>query len=182
MKSICVFCGSAAGKDPTYAAAAVELGTLMGHRGIRLVYGGGGIGIMGAVARAVIAAGGSVIGVVPRFMMGREAVLTEGLDLRVVADMYERKRLMTELADAFITLPGGVGTLEELFEVWAHAHIGLHAKPIGILNTRGYYDELLSFVDRGVRDGFIRTKRQHLIVSGAEPAALVDKLDMLMPS
>lgn len=174
--SICVFCGSRPGVEPAFTAAAESFGRELGARGIRLVYGGGGTGLMGTVARATLAAGGRVTGIMPSFMVEKEAAWREQPDLRIVRTMHERKALLTSEADAFVALPGGLGTLEELFEVWSHAQIGLHAKPIGVLNTGGYFDDLLRFVDRSVKSGFTKPNRLSLLQVAVTPAALIARL------
>lgn len=156
MKRICVFCGANAGVDARYRAAATELGRLLVARDIGLVYGGAGIGLMGTIADAVLAAGGDVIGVIPRNLLEREVAHRGAIDLRVVESMHERKALMADLSDGFIALPGGVGTLEELFEVWTWAHLGLHRKPCGLLDVGGFYASLEKFLDHVQTEGFLR--------------------------
>lgn len=155
MPSICVFCGSSDGLDGIYRESAVAVGRFLAERGITLVYGGASIGLMGAVADAALAAGGTVYGVIPQALMDRE-IAHGGLSrLFVVSDMHSRKIRMAELADGFIALPGGIGTLEELFEQWTWAQLGIHAKPIGLLNVGGYFDSLLDFLGRMKTDGFV---------------------------
>ena len=155
MRRICVFCGAAAGNDPRYAAAAGELGRALAARSIELVTGGGKVGLMGVVADATLAAGGRVIGVIPRFLEEREVAHRGLTELHVVESLHERKALMHELSDGFIVLPGGFGTLDELMESITWAQLGLHAKPIGIVNVAGYFDELLAFVEGAAGTGFI---------------------------
>ena len=147
VRRICVFCGAAAGNDPRYAAAAAELGRALAARSIEVVTGGGKVGLMGVVADATLAAGGRVIGIIPRFLEEREVAHRGLTELHVVESLHERKALMHELSDGFIALPGGFGTLDELMESITWAQLGLHAKPIGIVNVAGYFDELLSFVE-----------------------------------
>ena len=147
MRRICVFCGAAAGNDPRYAAAAGDLGRALAARSIELVTGGGKVGLMGVVADATLAAGGQVIGIIPRFLEEREVAHRGLTELHVVESLHERKALMHELSDGFIVLPGGFGTLDELMESITWAQLGLHAKPIGIVNVAGYFDELLAFVE-----------------------------------
>src|SRR5262245_13303074 len=147
MNRLCVFCGSSSGRDPAYRAAAVELGALLAERRIGLVYGGAASGLMGAVAEATRAAGGEVIGVIPRALVEWAVAHTGLSDLRIVSTMHERKALMAELSDGFIALPGGIGTLEEMFEVWTWAQLGSHSKPCALLNVGGFYDRLLAFLD-----------------------------------
>ncbi|MGE5206334.1 MAG: TIGR00730 family Rossman fold protein [Chlamydiota bacterium] len=173
MKRICVFCGSNDGARPEYLAAAQNLGRALAERSIGLVYGGAGVGLMGAVADAVLAAGGEVIGVMPRSLVDREVAHRKLCDLRVVGSMHERKALMAELADAFIALPGGLGTLEEFFEVWTWAQLGEHMKPLGMLNVAGYYDPLLAFFDHLVRERFIRPEHRAMVLVEEEAGALL---------
>jgi len=174
--SICVYCGSRHGAKPAYRGAAQALGTAIGARGWQLVYGGGKVGLMGEVADAVLQAGGRVVGVIPDTLKKRE-VGHDGLhELHVVQTMHERKQLMAERADLFIALPGGIGTLEELYEVWTWRQLGYHDKPIGLLNVDGYYDALLRFMDHTVAEGFLSPEQQQVLHVGSEPEALLDKL------
>ena len=176
LKRLCVFCGSSSGSDPVHRRAAKELGTLLARERIELVYGGGSVGLMGAIADAVLAANGHVIGVIPQFLATKE-LLHEGInDLRVTHDMHERKALMAELADGFVALPGGLGTFEELFEVLTWSQLGLHRKPIGLLNVAGYFDPLVAMIDRSIQDGFCRDEHRRLFVVETEPARLLDRL------
>lgn len=173
---LCVYCASRLGDDPAYAAAAAETGRQMALRGIDLVYGGGSVGLMGIVADAVTAGGGSVTGIITEHLMAPE-VAHDGIDeLIVVADMAERKRAMFERADAFLTLPGGVGTMEEMFEVLCWSYLGLHPKPTGLLNVAGYYDHLLAFLDQSVDHGLCKPRVRDLLHTDADPAALLDRL------
>ena len=176
MRNICVFCGSQSGADPRYRQAAIELGGLLAQRGHGLVYGGGHVGLMGIIADAVLEAGGSVTGVIPRPMTERELAHETVTKLYVVSSMHERKALMASLSDAFIALPGGYGTLEELFEVIAWAQLGIHRKPIGLLNVAGYFDALLSLVDHMIGEGFIKTKHRGLFVTAEQPQVILDAL------
>lgn len=176
MKRLCVFCGSRLGADNTYRQAAAELGHLFVQRGYGLVYGGGQRGLMGVIAAAVMERGGEVFGVIPEAMIAREWADTNITELYIEASMHARKARMAELADAFIALPGGYGTLEELFEIITWAQLGIHRKPIGLLNVAGYFDALLALVDRAIVDGFIAPEHRHFIVSAVEPAALLDLL------
>ncbi len=177
--SICVYCGSRSGADPAYAAAARAVGREIGARGWRLVYGGGRAGLMGTVADAAIAAGATVIGVIPQALMAREHG-HRGLDeLIVVETMHERKRLMAEHSNAFVALPGGIGTLEELFEAWTWLQLGYHAKPVGVLNAAGYYDGLLTFLGHAVAHGFMTQAQRDLLRVEAEAGALLDRLAAL---
>ena len=176
MRNICVFCGSQSGTDLRYRQAAIELGGLLAQRGHGLVYGGGHVGLMGIIADTVLEAGGSVTGVIPRPMTERELAHETVTKLYVVSSMHERKALMASLSDAFIALPGGYGTLEELFEVIAWAQLGIHRKPIGLLNAAGYFDALLSLVEHMIGEGFIKTKHRGLFVTAEQPQALLDAL------
>jgi uncharacterized protein (TIGR00730 family) len=173
--SVCVFCGSSNGRGPEYAAAAAAMGAELARRGQRLVFGGGDVGTMGVLARAVLAAGGEVTGVIPRklYELVDHVELTE---LVVAADMHERKAKMYELSDAFIALPGGIGTLDELFETWTWRGIGYHDKPVGILDVAGYYPPLLAFLRKMVEEGFL--PREHLedLVVESSPGPLLDAL------
>jgi hypothetical protein len=176
VRRICVFSGSSSGCIGDYRDAAEHLGALLANRGIGLVYGGASVGLMGAVADAAMAAGGEVIGVIPHALVQREVAHTGLRDLRVVDSMHERKAMMAELSDAFIALPGGIGTFEELFEVWTWTQLGAHAKPCGLLNVHGFYDKLLDFLDHVVTQGFLKPHDRHLLSAAQEPAALLDQL------
>lgn len=171
-----MYCASRLGDDPAYAAAATRLGELLGRRGADLVYGGAGIGLMGLVADAALDAGSHVLGVLPDHMADREIAHDRLSELRLVADMTVRKRVMFDEADAVVALPGGVGTLEELFEVLSWASLGLHPKPIGLLNVAGYYDHLLAFVDESVQRGLTRERVRHLLLDDDEPERLLDRV------
>ena len=163
MKSVCVFCGSSSGADSAYLAAATDLGTLLAQQAIRLVYGGASVGLMGAVADAALAAGGNVIGVIPRALFDKEVAHRGLQDLRVVETMHERKALMADLSDGFIALPGGIGTFEELFEVWTWTKLGIQAKPCTLYNVAGFYDRLEAFLDDTVAAGFLERKDRNLL-------------------
>lgn len=174
--SLCVYCGSRVGRSSQFVAAARQVGALIGHRGWQLVYGGGNAGLMGTVANAALAAGAPVVGVIPHSLMDRELGHPGLTELHVVQTMHERKQMMAERADAFLALPGGIGTFEELFEVWTWRQLGYHDKPVGLLNVEGYYDGLLAFLNQSVVDGFVPAAQRELLQSGAEPAALLDRL------
>jgi len=161
--SLCVYCGSKLGSLPEYAATAAEVGQWLGQRQGRLVYGGGKNGLMGVLADAALTAGAQVIGIIPNSMVEREWAHPSCTELLVVDSMHERKRLMAERADAFVALPGGIGTFEELFEVWAWHQLGFHSKPVGLLNAHGYYDGLLAFLQSAVCNGFIEPKQMNLL-------------------
>lgn len=182
MLTLCVFCGSAAGARPDYAEAARALGRAAAERGVGIVYGGARVGLMGAVADAALAAGGSVTGVIPRALVDRE-VAHEGLThLHVVASMHERKATMARLSDAFVALPGGVGTLEELFEVWTWAHLGVHAKPCAVLDVAGFWRPLLAALDRMTAEGFIRADVRGMLLEASNPDDLFARLATTTPS
>lgn len=175
-RRICVYCGSSEGNRPEYAEAARQMGAFLARQGIGLVYGGGRVGLMGAVASGALAAGGEVIGVIPEKLRARELAHLGLTELFVVDSMHARKTMMAYLSDAFIALPGGWGTLEETFEVTTWAQLNYHFKPVGLLNINGYYDRLLAFVEHAVEEGFIRQVHRGLVVSAAEPAALLELL------
>ena len=176
MERICVFCGSNMGLRPGYAEAASALGSEIARRDLGLVYGGGRVGLMGVVADAVLEGGGRVVGVIPESLMGKE-VDHEGLTaLEVVSSMHERKARMAELSSGFVALPGGLGTLEELFEVWTWGQLGFHHKPCGLLDVDGYYASLLDFLDRSVDEGFVRPVHRSMLVVAEEAANLLDRL------
>ena len=181
LKRLCVFCGSSAGNDPVYREIATRFGELMVQSGQELVYGGGSVGLMGTIADAVLNAGGRVTGVIPQFLATRE-LLHEGVtDLRITTGMHERKALMAELSDAFVALPGGLGTYEELFEVMTWAQLGLHCKPIGLLNISGYFDPLVQLVDRAISTGFCRDEHRRLFIVDEQPERLLERLALHQP-
>ncbi|MBD9483935.1 TIGR00730 family Rossman fold protein [Pseudomonas sp. PDM14] len=161
---LCVFCGSSSGRQAVYGEAASQLGRALANAGIGLVYGGASVGLMGAVANAALQAQGEVIGVIPRSLWEKEVAHTALDDLRIVDSMHQRKALMAELSDGFIALPGGVGTLEELFEVWTWAQLGYHHKPCALLNTDGYYDRLIGFLDHLVEEGFVKPVYRDMLI------------------
>ena len=177
--SICVYCGSRAGDDPAFVVAARETGTLIGQLGWQLVYGGGRAGLMGAVADAALAAGARVVGVIPQSLVMREHGHTGLSELHVVQTMHERKTLMAERSDAFLALPGGIGTMEELFEVWTWRQLGYHDKPVGLLNVQGYYDALLRFIDGAAQAGFVLPAQRSLLQVDDSPAPLLQRLGEL---
>lgn len=179
MKTVAVFCGARHGARPEYTAAARELGAELAARDLTLVYGGGHVGLMGVVADACLAAGGKVIGVIPQFMVERELAMQGLTELHVTDSMHSRKALMAEHADAFIALPGGFGTLDELFEILTWRQIGLHDKPIGLLNTQRYYSSLLSFIARAVEDGFVGQMESTFLQLQDTPGKLLDDLALL---
>lgn len=174
--SVCVYCGSRPGDDASYTECATTVGTWIGQHGGQLVYGGGRNGLMGTVAQATKAAGGRVVGIIPKALVEKEWANNDCDELHVVQTMHERKAMMGERADAFVALPGGIGTFEELFEIWTWRQLGYHDKPVGILNHRGYYDTLVSFLEGTVRAGFMGSWQMELIQVGADPAALLKDL------
>jgi uncharacterized protein (TIGR00730 family) len=174
--SICVYCGSRHGAQAVYTEAARALGTAIGQRGWQLVYGGGRVGLMGEVADATLAAGGRVVGVIPESLQKLEVGHTGLSELHVVPTMHVRKQLMAERADAFIALPGGIGTLEELYEVWTWRQLRYHDNPIGLLDTAGYWQPLLRFMDHTVVEGFLGAAMRDLVLVGDEPVALLDRV------
>jgi uncharacterized protein (TIGR00730 family) len=178
---LCVFCGSNAGQDPVYLNTARALGEALAASGIGLVYGGASVGLMGAVADAVLDKGGDVIGVMPKALVDKE-IAHKGLsDLRVVGSMHERKALMAELADGFIALPGGLGTFEELFEVWTWAQLGYHRKPCALLNAGGFYDKLTDFLDDVVERGFVKPIHRAMLIVENDPAVLIQAIRAYEP-
>ena len=173
MKRICVFCGSSPGKLPSYTAAAKKLGKLLAKKKIGLVYGGASIGLMGAIADSVLAAGGDVIGVIPKDLAAKEVAHKRLPDLRIVSSMHERKALMEKLSDGFIALPGGYGTFEEFCEILTWSQLGLHKKPCGLLNISGYYDRFLEFIDHAVREEFVRKEHRDTLLCASDPEQLL---------
>ncbi|RCS44785.1 TIGR00730 family Rossman fold protein [Bremerella cremea] len=176
MDSLCVFCGSASGSRPVYTEVASELGRLLAQRKIRLVYGGGKVGMMGAVADAVLAAGGEVVGVIPGALVERELAHHGVNELIVVDSMHQRKAKMAELSDGFLALPGGFGTLEELFEVVTWAQLGFHHKPCGLLNVAGFFDALLAMLDHAHDEAFLYQGNRELLLTANEPNAILEQL------
>ena len=186
MQRLCVFCGSNAGHDPRYRSAAEGLGRLLAGRGIELVYGGGNVGLMGIIADACLAAGGTVIGVIPEALIGKEVagrvVDHRGLTrLEVVASMHTRKARMAELADGFIALPGGFGTFEEFCEILTWGQLGFHVKPIGLLNVNGFYDALLALFDHAVAEGFLREENRAMALADTDSESLLAAMAAYRP-
>jgi hypothetical protein len=171
--SVCVYCGSRPGRQPAFAEAARAVGTWIGQHGGQLVYGGGKAGLMGTVAEATLQAGGRVVGVIPQALVEKEWALHDCTELHIVDTMHDRKRMMAERADAFLALAGGIGTFEELFEVWTWRQLGYHDKPVALLNTAGYYDALLGFLQSTVEQQFMGDWQMDLIQTGTEPQALL---------
>lgn len=174
--TLCVYCGSRHGNDPAFTAAARAVGREIGERGWRLVYGGGKVGLMGEVADAALAAGAQVVGIIPERLRDKEVGHTGLTELHIVQTMHQRKQRMAEMSSAFLALPGGIGTLEELFEVWTWRQIGYHDQPLGLLNVQGFYDTLLSFLDQTVSTGFLDPAPRNLLSVGVEVASLLDDL------
>lgn len=181
MERICVFCGSNPGAEPAYAEAAVDLGRLLAGRGLTLIYGGGHVGLMGVLADAALAAGGRVTGVIPEALAAKELAHGGLTDLVVVSSMHERKALMSELSDAFIALPGGIGTLEEWFEVWTWSQLGFQPKPCGMLNVAGYYDHLLAFLDHMTAERFLSPPHRLMAIVENRADRLLDRLASYQP-
>jgi uncharacterized protein (TIGR00730 family) len=181
MKRICVFCGSSAGTRPQYRKCAEELGAEFARRNIGLVYGGGNVGLMGAIADAVLESGGEAIGVIPEHLMTREIGHKQLTKLHIVHSMHERKALMADLSDAFIALPGGFGTFEEFFEVLTWSQLGLHLKPCGIVNVLNYYSPLLAMLDHAVEERFLKAQNRALVLSAENPQALLQALEEWRP-
>jgi uncharacterized protein (TIGR00730 family) len=178
---ICVFCGSSLGARREYAEAARRIGQVMVERGIGLVYGGASVGVMGEVADTVLAGGGEVIGVIPRALATKEVAHAGLADLRIVESMHERKAQMADLADGFVALPGGFGTLEEFFEVVTWAQLGIHHKPCGLLNAAGYFDRLVEFLEHSVAERFVRTDHRRMVLLEQDPARLIDRMEAYEP-
>ena len=173
---ICVYTGSRHGSRPEYTQAAEAFGALLAREGIGLVYGGGRLGLMGVVADAALAAGGEVIGIIPKKLVDLEVAHTGLSELHVVESMHERKARMADFSDGFVALPGGIGTMEELFEVWAWLHLGYHDKPCGLLDVAGFYDPLIVFLDRMVEEGFLRADTRAMLFADDDGRRLLDKL------
>jgi hypothetical protein len=182
MKRVCVFCGSSSGKLSAYREAARSLGQALTKRRLGLVYGGSDIGLMGEIADSVMAASGEVIGVIPRPLVSKEVAHRGLSDLRVVETMHERKMLMAELSDAFIAMPGGMGTFEEFFEITTWAQLGMHHKPCGLLNVASYYDKLIEFLDQAMQEGFIKPVHRALMMVANDADSLLDKFESCGPA
>jgi uncharacterized protein (TIGR00730 family) len=176
VRRVCVFCGSSPGRDPRYAEQAAALARELVSRGIGLVFGGGSIGLMGVLADHALAGGGAVTGVIPHGLAARELAHRGVADMRVVPTMHARKALMAELADGFVALPGGIGTLDELFEIVTWGQLGIHRKPVGVLNVAGYYDPLVVLLDHVVAGGFVPAESRGLVIVDERPAALLDRM------
>ncbi len=181
MTSLCVFCGSSPGKDDDYLNAARHLGQLLAEREITLIYGGGSVGLMGAVANATLRAGGRAVGVIPRHLWNKEVGHRGLSDLFIVDSMHERKAKMAEMSDGFIILPGGIGTLEEFFEIWTWCQLGIHSKPFGVLDVNGYWKHLLTFLDVMTGEGFLKPDHRSMVQIARDPAALIESLASSTP-
>ena len=177
IRRLAVFCGSNPGARPEYVAGARAFGRLLCARGVGIVYGGSSVGLMAVLADTMLDELGDIIGVIPRMLVEREVANTALADLRVVGSMHERKALMAELADGFVALPGGIGTLEEFFEIWTWAQLGMHEKPVGLLNVAGYFDPLLEFLDRAVEEKFVRAVHREMVIVESDPAALLARFE-----
>ena len=175
IKRICVYCGSSPGKSPAYITAAKQLASVLSERGIGLVYGGATVGVMGAIADAVLEAGGEAIGVIPKSLAVKELAHENLIDLHVVASMHERKAMMAELSDGFVALPGGWGTLEEIFEILTWAQLGFHDKPCGLLNIDGYYDGLIGFLENSFEQQFVNELCRPMLMTARDPNALLEQ-------
>ncbi|MDP6372642.1 MAG: TIGR00730 family Rossman fold protein [Vicinamibacterales bacterium] len=181
VKNVCVFCGSSAGSDPAFRAAACEMGEALVRRGIGLVYGGARIGMMGAIADRVLELEGEVIGVIPRALAEKEVAHAGLSELHIVGSMHERKALLTDRSDAFIAMPGGYGTLDELCEALTWGQLGIHAKPVGLLSTAGYFDRLLAFLDHARSEGFLQPEHRAMVTVSADPDELLNGLSAYTP-
>ncbi len=181
MKTICVYCGSSVGASPVYAEAAKALAKAMVNDNIALVYGGGNVGLMGVIADEVMRLGGEATGVIPKALMDKEVGHIGLTRLHIVKDMHERKAIMADLSNGFVAMPGGIGTLEELFEVFTWSQLGLHDKPIGLLNVNGYYDGLIGFLEHVVAERFLRQEQASLLMHHADPVKLVESLKSFVP-
>lgn len=181
MKRLAVYCGSATPADPAYVASARHVGRVLAERGIGVVYGGGRLGLMGAVADAALEAGGEVVGVIPEALVGAEVAHRGCTELHVVQTMHQRKQLFTDLSDGFVTLPGGVGTMDELWEAISWAQLGYHHKPVGLLNAAGFYDQLISFNQHMVEAGFIRAQHANILIHAHTIEALLDQMAAYQP-
>ena len=182
MRRICVFCGSSAGSDPRSREAAAELGRRLAGDSVGVVFGGGSIGLMGVLADAALDAGGEVVGVIPHALAARELAHRGVPDMRVVPSMHARKALMAELSDAYIALPGGLGTFEELLEIATWGHLGIHHNPVGVLNVAGYYDPLNTLLDHAVNEGFVSRENRRLVVVADSPPTLLEELRIHRPA
>jgi uncharacterized protein (TIGR00730 family) len=181
MKSICVYCGSNPGRQEAYSSAARDLAKSLVDRNLRLVYGGASVGIMGLIADSVLQLGGQAVGVIPDALVRKELAHTNLTELHVTQSMHERKTLMAELSDGFIAMPGGIGTLEEIFEIWTWAQLGFHRKPCGFLNIEGYFDSLTTFLDHAVAEQFVKKPHRSMLIVDSAPETLLDRFASYEP-
>lgn len=181
IRRLAIFCGSNPGVRPEYMEGVRSLGRLLCERGIGVVYGGSSVGLMATLSDVMLDELGDVIGVIPRMLVEREVANTQLADLRIVESMHERKALMAELADGFVALPGGIGTLEEFFEIWTWGQLGMHEKPCGLLNIAGYFDPLLAFLDRAVEERFVRQVHREMVIVESDPSRLLDRFQAYEP-
>jgi len=181
MKSVCVFCGSRTGTRPEYTDAGRRVGELLARKGVRLIYGGASIGVMGALADAVLSHGGTAVGIIPHGLKAREVAHGRLSEMRVVGSMHERKALMNQLADGFLALPGGMGTLDELCETITWAQLGIHAKPCALLDVAGYWDPFKAMLDRAVSEGFVPEEHRRMILVGNDPEELFERMERFQP-
>ncbi|OGW34144.1 MAG: Rossman fold protein, TIGR00730 family [Nitrospirae bacterium GWC2_56_14] len=181
LRTICVYCGSSIGREASYAEQARLLGTTLARRGYGLVYGGAQIGLMGIIADAVLEAGGKAVGVMPKALLEKEVGHSGLTEFHVVESMHDRKALMAELADGFVALPGGIGTFEELFEIWTWAQLGFHRKPCGLLNVAGYYDHLVAFLDHAAAEGFVKEAQREMLIVAESVDELLARFERYMP-
>jgi uncharacterized protein (TIGR00730 family) len=181
LRTVCIFCAANPGVHPLYAERARDMGRFLAGSGRRLVFGGGRTGLMGALAEGALGAGGEVIGIMPKHLVDREVAHTGLTELHVVSSMHERKALLAELSDGFLAMPGGLGTMEELFEIWTWGQLGLHRKPYGLLEMNGFFAPLLAFIDHAVGEGFIQQLNRDLLVVDEDPAALIARMEAVVP-
>jgi uncharacterized protein (TIGR00730 family) len=181
MQAVCVYCGSNAGVREDYGVLARALGLEIARRDMALVYGGARVGLMGQVADAALAAGGRVVGIIPQSLVDKEIAHSGLTESHIVGSMHERKRMMADLSDGFVALPGGIGTLEEIFEMWTWAQLGYHAKPCALLDTAGYWTGLAAFLDHQVEEGFVRAPHRDMLLVDDDPARLLDRMEAYEP-
>jgi uncharacterized protein (TIGR00730 family) len=181
LHTVCVFCAANPGAHPAYASRARAMGRHLAESGRRVVYGGGRTGLMGALAEGALEAGGEVVGIMPKHLVDREVAHTGLTELHVVTSMHERKALLAELSDGFLAMPGGLGTMEELFEIWTWGQLGLHRKPYGLLEVNGFFAPLLAFLDHAVGEGFVARANRDLLVVDADPASLITRMEAVVP-
>ena len=181
LDTVCVFCAANPGRSPVYRECAVAFGGILARSGRKVVFGGGRTGLMGALAEGALAAGGEIIGVMPRHLVEREVAHTSLTELRVVESMHERKTMLAGLADGFVAMPGGLGTLEELFEIWTWGQLGLHRKPYGLLNVNHFFDPLLTFLDHAVTEGFLGAENRGMLAVSDDPVALLQAMEDMRP-